>query len=211
MACLDCGCEVTGRNKRCPECKRLLKIARSDAWRAANPGASAKTRRDYYATHRGAEIAKMAEYRASNPELIKQIADKYRSIKAEELREKQRVRRLEKPDETKRLNAQRYQRHPEANKMGSFRRRSRGGNGRLSKGLSKRLYEQQKGLCACCGQSLGEKYHLDHIMPLALGGANEDANMQLLTARCNLQKNAKHPDDYMDEVKHRVTYIVVKT
>ena len=41
--------------------------------------------------------------------------------------------------------------------------------------------------------------HLDHIMPLALGGSNTDDNIQLLRARCNLQKRAKHPVDFMRE------------
>lgn len=34
-------------------------------------------------------------------------------------------------------------------------------------------------------------------MPLALGGANEDWNIQLLRQRCNNQKKAKHPVDFM--------------
>jgi 5-methylcytosine-specific restriction endonuclease McrA len=71
--------------------------------------------------------------------------------------------------------------------------------GKLSPDLAERLYELQGGKCACCGKPLGEKYHLDHIMPLALGGANTDDNMQLLTARCNIQKSAKHPIDFMQE------------
>ena len=42
-------------------------------------------------------------------------------------------------------------------------------------------------------------------MPLALGGLNEDSNMQLLTARCNLQKSAAHPDEYMSRKTSFVT------
>ena len=53
-------------------------------------------------------------------------------------------------------------------------------------------------LCACgCGQPLGEKYELDHRMPIALGGENTDDNMQLLTRTCNRQKHAKHPVEFM--------------
>jgi 5-methylcytosine-specific restriction endonuclease McrA len=66
--------------------------------------------------------------------------------------------------------------------------------GKLSDGLRIKLFENQKGLCACCGELLGSNYHLDHRMPLALGGANEDWNMQLLTATCNMKKGKKHPD-----------------
>lgn len=205
MACLDCGCAVTGRNKRCPECKRLLVIAKSIAWREAHPGANAAVSKSYHAENRDKLVAKIAEYRAANKNSIKQKAAEYRASRRDQLRESQRIRRMEKPEESKRLNAQRYQRNPEANKMGSFRRRARKAGGKLSKGLTQRLYAQQNGLCACCGQPLGEKYHLDHIMPLALGGLNEDSNMQLLTARCNLQKSAAHPDEYMSRKTNVVT------
>lgn len=79
-------------------------------------------------------------------------------------------------------------------------RRARGikSVGMLSKGLADKLFALQRGKCACgCKQPLGDDYHLDHIIPLALGGANTDDNIQLLRPLCNHQKNAKHPIDFM--------------
>lgn len=70
-------------------------------------------------------------------------------------------------------------------------------SGRLSQGLSAKLFILQKGRCTCCNQPLGDDYHLDHIMPIKLGGLNEDFNMQLLRAKCNMQKSGKHPTDFM--------------
>ena len=55
----------------------------------------------------------------------------------------------------------------------------------------------QKGLCPCCRKPLGNDYHMDHIIPLALGGSNGDNNIQLLRSECNLEKQAKHPVDFM--------------
>jgi hypothetical protein len=69
--------------------------------------------------------------------------------------------------------------------------------GKLSKGLADKLLKSQKGKCICCGLPLGDDYHLDHKMPLALGGSNVDSNMQLLRRLCNLQKSSKHPIDFM--------------
>ncbi len=77
------------------------------------------------------------------------------------------------------------------------RAREASAEGRLSPGLHDRLMKAQRGKCVCCGKPLGTDYHLDHIMPLALGGSNTDDNIQLLRAKCNLQKNAKHPVDFM--------------
>lgn len=68
--------------------------------------------------------------------------------------------------------------------------------GKISKGINERLFAEQMGVCACCGDMLGNNYHLDHIMPIALGGTNEDQNLQLLRAECNMKKGAKHPDEW---------------
>lgn len=69
--------------------------------------------------------------------------------------------------------------------------------GVLSKGLTEKLFKLQRGKCACCGLPLGKDYHLDHKMPVALGGPNIDDNMQLLRKRCNLQKCSQHPAEFM--------------
>lgn len=79
------------------------------------------------------------------------------------------------------------------------RARIRSNGGKLSIGLAERLFKLQRGKCACCGKPLGTDYHLDHIMPLALGGTNEDKNIQLLRATCNLSKQHKHPIEFMQK------------
>lgn len=86
--------------------------------------------------------------------------------------------------------------NPHAARVHNGTRRSRR-NGRLSGNIVARLMKLQRGMCACCRQPLGANYHLDHIMPLALGGTNTDDNVQLLRQRCNNQKHAKHPVDFM--------------
>lgn len=70
-------------------------------------------------------------------------------------------------------------------------------SGKLSPWIVKKLFILQRGLCPCCKQHLGADYHIDHIFPLALGGTNVDSNVQLLRSTCNLNKNAKHPVDFM--------------
>lgn len=79
----------------------------------------------------------------------------------------------------------------------NYRARRLLATGDLSRGIYEKLLKIQRGLCACCGNPLGENSHLDHIMPLALGGSNTDNNMQLLTQKCNNEKHAKHPADFM--------------
>lgn len=81
--------------------------------------------------------------------------------------------------------------------MQNKRAKIRENGGRLSPGLAKTLFSLQKGKCACCGLPLGNDFHLDHIIPSALGGANEDWNIQLLRRKCNMSKGAKHPLVFM--------------
>ena len=69
--------------------------------------------------------------------------------------------------------------------------------GKLSRGLSGKLFKLQKGKCPCCGFALGKNFHMDHIIPLSRGGSNTDENMQLLRSRCNQQKTNLHPVDFM--------------
>lgn len=77
--------------------------------------------------------------------------------------------------------------------------RQRGSAGRMSRGLRQRLFDLQKGQCVYCRQPL-IKSHLDHIIPLALGGSGHDENYQLLCPPCNIRKGAKHPVQFANEL-----------
>lgn len=51
----------------------------------------------------------------------------------------------------------------------------------------------QKGKCAYCRKLVGDKPHIDHIVPIAKGGTNDRRNLQLTCARCNQTKNRTDP------------------
>jgi len=65
----------------------------------------------------------------------------------------------------------------------------------------KLLMKEQNGQCKYCGKILS-KYHLDHRMPLALGGITDKKNMQLLCPSCNSRKGAKHPERFENEISY---------
>lgn len=119
-----------------------------------------------------------------------------------EILNKTRQRRLENPQLFSARSKQYYYKNHErnliANRIKCSNRRTKL-HGNLSKDLITKLFQLQRGKCACCSEPLGIDYHLDHIMPLALGGENEDCNMQLLKSTCNHQKHAKHPLKFMQE------------
>lgn len=72
--------------------------------------------------------------------------------------------------------------------------------GRLEYGSIKRTGERQRWRCAICKTSVKRKYHVDHIMPLALGGEHCEKNIQILCPSCNVKKWATPPIEYMQKV-----------
>lgn len=160
--------------------------AYSKAWRAANiEKAKAYSKMKYASDPAKAKAASLA-YRRANPDKVKRAKSEWRSANMEKVkslfvawREKNRYR-LKMKEKLRRA-------------------RKRSGGAKLSPDIVPRLLNLQRGKCACCGLPLGDDYHLDHIMPLALGGSNTDGNMQLLRAKCNLSKGAKHPTVFMQE------------
>jgi 5-methylcytosine-specific restriction endonuclease McrA len=63
------------------------------------------------------------------------------------------------------------------------------------------IYEMQSGRCAYCRVKLKNKYHVDHIIPLAKGGSNDRQNLQILCGpKCNCAKGAKDPLDFAREL-----------
>lgn len=82
-----------------------------------------------------------------------------------------------------------------------YRAALRANGGALSSDIVQKLMRFQNGKCVACGANLKKvKYHIDHIVPIAKGGPNVDANVQLLCKSCNLRKNAKDPIRFMQEM-----------
>jgi hypothetical protein len=75
-------------------------------------------------------------------------------------------------------------------------RRSNQKTTRLPRGTVALLFKLQKAQCAFCGQSIAARYHVDHIVPLSIGGQHEPHNLQLLCPPCNVRKWAFDPIDF---------------
>lgn len=76
------------------------------------------------------------------------------------------------------------------------RARMRASEGRHTASDIQRINAAQGFKCAECGISTKKKKHVDHIMPIALGGSNWPDNLQILCPLCNDIKGAKHPIDF---------------
>lgn len=76
--------------------------------------------------------------------------------------------------------------------------RRKGADGFYTSEDIKEKLKNQGNKCAAkwCMADLSNGYHVDHIMPLFLGGSNWPDNLQCLCKFCNLSKGAKHPNDW---------------
>jgi len=193
--CKKCGTSDRNPSGNCRACAKASQIVWAKKnkekvrlygkqWSAKNPEKIRAKNAKAYAANAVKNRAYSAEYKANNLERVTKYLAEYRESHRDIARNTSTVWRKANP-----LKLKAYHQNRRAMKRNS--------GGRLTQNVVDRLLKLQRGKCACCNKSLGGIFHLDHIMPLALGGSNEDANMQLLSPRCNLQKHKKHPIDFM--------------
>lgn len=179
--CPKCGaCDRSPRGA-CNPCNRNY----VKQWKAVNREKVIAYRSD--PARMAAANARASAMYASDPERRRISNEKSAQWRAENPGEKRAANakwKAENPDRLKSLNS-------------AYRARKRGNGGKLSIDIVKKLFVLQRGLCPCCRQPLGDDYHLDHKIPLSRGGANTDENVQLLRQRCNIQKGAKDPIEFM--------------
>lgn len=182
-------------------CCKLCEAARGLAYRAANKEIIAARNASYYEANKDKVKAGVAHYHIANRDKRKEYNADYHSKNRDKNNARSAAYHVKNRERRKAYAAAYLAANPEAFRAQSHARRARKREaiGTLSKNLTKKLFNLQRGKCACCGLPLGDDYHLDHIMPLVLGGTNTDDNIQLLRARCNLQKRAKHPVEFMQQ------------
>lgn len=209
--CIKCG--STDRTPR-GDCRACAK-AYMKAWHEKNAAHSKAQRAAWIASHTEEIAAYNKAYREANLDTLKTKQNEKRLQNTAAFRKREAEWRaryfVENPDKLRARNTARnarmtpqkrrdaYHANPTPTRLRNQNRRARLAGGKLSAGLVERLLKKQNGLCACCNVPLEGKFHLDHVMPLALGGANTDDNIQLLLPICNLRKKDKHPEVFMRE------------
>lgn len=81
----------------------------------------------------------------------------------------------------------------------------------FSKAVRKRVYDKSNGCCELCGEKIKrENMTLDHIVPLTLGGADEEENLQCACKPCNSFKGQILPEDFNDKIASIFIYQMKK-
>lgn len=82
---------------------------------------------------------------------------------------------------------------------------------RLHKSIKPLLFEKQQGCCAYCHHPLPTTYHVDHVIPLALGGPNHPTNYVLACPPCNLSKRAMPPILFLKKISWRSSSLPIQS
>lgn len=137
-------------------------------------------------------------YRLRKKDFLKQSKERYKLANVEKVAAAKRKWRENNPEKLRAAQLRWDKNNPEKKRVHRENRRARERNapGVLSTDIKTKLFALQKGKCPVCRSKLSAKTDLDHILPLCLGGANEDKNVQLLCQSCNRSKSKKHPIDF---------------
>jgi 5-methylcytosine-specific restriction endonuclease McrA len=145
-------------------------------------------------------------YREENKEKTKASSKAYREKNKEKIKARKKAYREEKKEEIKAYQKAYRKKNKEKIKVGK-KAYSEANKDRYSaysakrkalkilallpttdNELVKKLYKQR----AEMSEKRGEEYHVDHIIPLSIGGAHHQDNMRVITAKENLEKNDKY-------------------
>lgn len=189
-ACAECGGNFTpshGSHKSCEGC-RDKRVARMEA--------------EYRAANREKNTEYNRAWRKANPEYHSEYNKRWREENEEEYRAYYRRYRVDNLDKVRAAYAaweaknpnygtEWARRNPERAREIVRRRRARLAsvdNFAVTENDIIRMVRRFNGKCAYCDEKLNGNYHVDHVMPVSLGGSNGIGNLVPACPTCNVSK-----------------------
>jgi len=192
-----------GRQSRCKACARAYRRAHREdirSYNLANRQRIAELRQTYQRANRK-RIAKQKQvYYQANRQRIAERNRAYYQANRERLMERNRAYYTANREQHNKRQRAYYYANRTAFVNYENRRRARRGCA-----VSQRwVVDHSLGdplACWWCGRGLlGTKPHLDHVMPISLGGPAGPSNEVLTCETCNTRKRAKHPLVWLAEI-----------
>lgn len=140
--------------------------------------------------------AEVLEYARNHQEERREYGHLYRRATGEERAAHRRLEYWRNPEQHRERARRWLSEHPDYMRVQNDRRRARvaAARGAYTPADIEAIRIAQGNRCYICHKKL-KKYHIDHFIPLAKGGANDPGNLRLACPACNLHKGAKHPHD----------------
>lgn len=182
--CVEC---VNGRNKQAHRDNAETRNANRRHRRLVDEDYAEYCRRaarEYAAKNMKERVAYVKQWRLDNPTKRREYHVTYAKKHGSIL--------YERTKETRKKNPLRGRVYAAARRS---RKQQAEGNHTVNDVLA--IYHRQGMRCAVCEIQLHNRYHVDHIMPLARGGSNWPSNIQITCGPCNSQKNARDPIEFM--------------
>lgn len=174
--------------------------ARGKAWYRANKEAHAVIMKAYRDSHKPEQAALSKAWYEDHKEAHQAACRRYQAVNADKISEHNRAYYRANRELALTRAAEWQAANPEKRKVHHANRRARS-VGRLSLGLPTLLLSEQGGKCCYCFVDLTTTgYHMDHWVPLAQGGSNDDDNIVLACPACNMKKSARMPMVFMAKV-----------
>lgn len=149
-------------------------------------------RRAWYDKNRETAIERSRQWLRDNPERAKAKKQNYYKANKDTIDAKNKAWAEANPERVKANMAVRKHRR---------RVRENDAGGTFTASEVRAILAAQNHRCAYCRADLRKvKKHLDHIMPLALGGSNERSNLQWTCHACNLSKGKKSPIEFAQQM-----------
>lgn len=175
--------KIRARKMRRYQENHQSELQRQRAYRREHPDQVRETRRRYVENHRDQIAESDRRRRATNVESRRRKAAEWRAENLARARENGRRWHREHPDNKRAANNSRRARRCKA-------------SGSHSAEDIRSQVSRQRGHCFYCRRRIDGGYHVDHIVPLALGGSDGPENLVIACPLCNLSKRAKHPMDF---------------
>lgn len=178
--CAEC-IAVRGARRQAEHGERLRAEIRQDY--KENPGKYSAYNKRYRTVHKSSLSVAKAEYCEQNKDSITDYQKKYRAENRDRLSAHSTEYR-----NTFREKVRAWNRNRKA--------RARNAEGFHSAEDVAAILIDQNEKCNSCARDLADGYHVDHIMPLILGGSNWPSNLQMLCPTCNTSKGGMHPEEW---------------
>ncbi|MFH1741137.1 MAG: HNH endonuclease signature motif containing protein [bacterium] len=213
--CKQCGaakpCELFHMDRGCLRaiCRACI-AANSKQWRDAHPDKVKAKSAAYRMKHQSELIRKTTEWVKRNPEKASRNKRRWAALHPEKVVGRFAKWATENPEKMEAARMAWKAAHPNygkqwaaanPNKINAYSHQRRAKYvGRYTDRDIADIRDRQRGKCGTCKANLKRTgFHVDHIIPIKLGGPNWPDNIQLLCPTCNLSKGSKDPFQWANE------------